>query len=139
MQFDLNTVWFGLVGVLLAGYAILDGFDLGVGAIHLLVKGDRFLTRSHSIDRLNTPDSLASRASILLRNANTASQTLGELRFEGLEVVVALHIFRHNFRALEFIDSVLGSVVDHRVGMGQTNDALLDNLAKHLKITDFIT
>lgn len=39
--FDLNTIWFILIGVLLTGYAILDGFDLGVGAIHLLVKGDR--------------------------------------------------------------------------------------------------
>ncbi len=38
--FDLNTIWFGLVGVLLTGYAILDGFDLGVGALHLLTKGD---------------------------------------------------------------------------------------------------
>ena len=32
---DLNTIWFLLVGVLLAGYASLDGFDLGVGVIHL--------------------------------------------------------------------------------------------------------
>lgn len=38
---DLNTVWFILVGVLLTGYAILDGFDLGVGALHLFAKGDR--------------------------------------------------------------------------------------------------
>jgi len=38
--FDLNTTWFILIGVLLAGYAILDGFDLGVGALHLLVKDD---------------------------------------------------------------------------------------------------
>lgn len=38
--FDLNTIWFILVGVLLTGYAILDGFDLGIGALHLLVKGD---------------------------------------------------------------------------------------------------
>src|ERR1700685_362952 len=37
---DLNLVWFILVGVLLAGYAILDGFDLGVGALHLFAKGD---------------------------------------------------------------------------------------------------
>lgn len=37
---DLNTIWFILVGVLLAGYAILDGFDLGVGALHLFTKGD---------------------------------------------------------------------------------------------------
>ncbi|MGH8046786.1 MAG: cytochrome d ubiquinol oxidase subunit II [Chthoniobacterales bacterium] len=37
---DLATIWFILVGVLLTGYAILDGFDLGVGAIHLFVKKD---------------------------------------------------------------------------------------------------
>ena len=37
---DLNTIWFVLIGVLLAGYAILDGFDLGVGSLHLLVKDD---------------------------------------------------------------------------------------------------
>lgn len=37
---DLNTIWFILIGVLLAGYAVLDGFDLGVGALHLLTKTD---------------------------------------------------------------------------------------------------
>lgn len=37
---DLHLIWFILVGVLLAGYAILDGFDLGVGALHLFAKGD---------------------------------------------------------------------------------------------------
>ena len=37
---DLNTVWFILVGVLFTGYAMLDGFDLGVGALHLFVKKD---------------------------------------------------------------------------------------------------
>lgn len=40
MTFDLNTIWFILIGVLFTGYAILDGFDLGVGALHLFVKGD---------------------------------------------------------------------------------------------------
>ena len=34
---DLNTIWFALVGILFAGYVILDGFDLGVGMLHLLV------------------------------------------------------------------------------------------------------
>jgi cytochrome d ubiquinol oxidase subunit II len=34
---DLNTVWFVLVGALFTGYAILDGFDLGVGILHLFV------------------------------------------------------------------------------------------------------
>lgn len=37
---DLNMVWFILVGVLFAGYAILDGFDLGTGAVHLFFKKD---------------------------------------------------------------------------------------------------
>jgi len=37
---DLNTLWFFLVGILLTGYAILDGFDLGIGMLHLMVKGD---------------------------------------------------------------------------------------------------
>jgi cytochrome d ubiquinol oxidase subunit II len=36
----LNLLWFGLLGVLLAGYAILDGFDLGVGLLHLRARGD---------------------------------------------------------------------------------------------------
>ena len=34
---QLSTVWFLLVGFLLVGYAILDGFDLGAGAVHLIV------------------------------------------------------------------------------------------------------
>lgn len=37
---DLNTIWFILVGVLFTGYAILDGFDLGVGALHLIATSD---------------------------------------------------------------------------------------------------
>jgi cytochrome bd ubiquinol oxidase subunit II len=34
----LQVIWFLLVGVLLTGYAILDGFDLGVGFWHLFTK-----------------------------------------------------------------------------------------------------
>jgi cytochrome d ubiquinol oxidase subunit II len=37
---DLNAIWFLLIGVLLAGYAILDGFDLGVGVLHLFARSD---------------------------------------------------------------------------------------------------
>src|SRR5208282_5371379 len=40
MTFDLNTIWFILVGVLFTGYAMLDGFDLGIGALHLFTKDD---------------------------------------------------------------------------------------------------
>jgi len=37
---DLNILWFILLGVLLAGYAILDGFDLGVGILHLSARNN---------------------------------------------------------------------------------------------------
>jgi cytochrome d ubiquinol oxidase subunit II len=37
---DLNAVWFVLVGLLIAGYAVLDGFDFGVGMLHPFVRGD---------------------------------------------------------------------------------------------------
>lgn len=37
---DLNLLWFLLLAALLAGYAVLDGFDLGVGILHLLARDD---------------------------------------------------------------------------------------------------
>lgn len=38
MSYDfLSFVWFVLLGILLCGYVILDGFDLGVGILHPLV------------------------------------------------------------------------------------------------------
>lgn len=38
---DLQTVWFVLIGVLFTGYAMLDGFDLGVGALHPFARTDQ--------------------------------------------------------------------------------------------------
>ena len=37
----LQVAWFVLIGVLLTGYAILDGFDLGVGIGYLFAKKER--------------------------------------------------------------------------------------------------
>ncbi|MDH7603967.1 MAG: cytochrome d ubiquinol oxidase subunit II [Melioribacter sp.] len=37
---DLNTIWFILISILIIGYSILDGFDLGVGIIHLFTKDE---------------------------------------------------------------------------------------------------
>ncbi|EMI22620.1 cytochrome d ubiquinol oxidase, subunit II, partial [Rhodopirellula maiorica SM1] len=38
----LTFIWFVLLGILLCGYAILDGFDLGVGILHpFIAKDDR--------------------------------------------------------------------------------------------------
>jgi cytochrome d ubiquinol oxidase subunit II len=39
-EHSLNLVWFILVGVLFTGYSMLDGFDLGVGVLHLFTKED---------------------------------------------------------------------------------------------------
>jgi cytochrome d ubiquinol oxidase subunit II len=36
-----QVIWFVLLGVLLAGYAILDGFDFGVGILHPLGRTDK--------------------------------------------------------------------------------------------------
>lgn len=38
---NLQMLWFVLLGVLLAGYAVLDGFDLGVGILHPLARNDQ--------------------------------------------------------------------------------------------------
>ncbi|MBV8329056.1 MAG: cytochrome d ubiquinol oxidase subunit II [Verrucomicrobia bacterium] len=38
---DLNTFWFLLVGILLTGYAVLDGFDLGTGPLLLCARSDQ--------------------------------------------------------------------------------------------------
>jgi len=37
---SLNTIWFILTGILFTGYAMLDGFDLGVGMLNLQGKSD---------------------------------------------------------------------------------------------------
>lgn len=36
----LQTIWYVLIGVLLAGYAVLDGFDLGVGILYPVLARD---------------------------------------------------------------------------------------------------
>jgi cytochrome d ubiquinol oxidase subunit II len=37
---ELQVIWFVLLGALLVGYAILDGFDFGVGILHPLGRDD---------------------------------------------------------------------------------------------------
>lgn len=38
---DYNTLWFLVFGAVITGYAILDGFDLGAGALHLFLKKEK--------------------------------------------------------------------------------------------------
>ena len=37
---SLNTAWFALIGLLWAGYLVLDGFDFGVGVLSLAIGRD---------------------------------------------------------------------------------------------------
>ena len=37
---DYNVWWFLFFGAVISAYAILDGFDLGAGALHLFLKKD---------------------------------------------------------------------------------------------------
>lgn len=41
MTLPLNDIWFVLLGILLAGYGMLDGFDFGVGILHLFARSDQ--------------------------------------------------------------------------------------------------
>lgn len=44
---DLAAVWYVVLILLLAGYSILDGFDLGVGILHCLVGSEDYQRRLH--------------------------------------------------------------------------------------------
>ena len=37
----LETMWYAVIGLSVLFYTVLDGFDLGVGALHLFAKGDK--------------------------------------------------------------------------------------------------
>jgi cytochrome bd ubiquinol oxidase subunit II len=41
MTLDLPFIWAGLIAFAVLAYVILDGFDLGVGILFPLVKGER--------------------------------------------------------------------------------------------------
>ena len=36
----MGFIWFWLVAVMIVGYVVLDGFDLGVGVLHLFLTRD---------------------------------------------------------------------------------------------------
>ncbi len=36
----MGMIWFWLVAIMLAAYVVLDGFDLGVGVLHLFLPQD---------------------------------------------------------------------------------------------------
>ncbi len=39
-EYSMNLAWFILLGILLTGYGVLDGFDLGVGILHPVARTD---------------------------------------------------------------------------------------------------
>jgi cytochrome d ubiquinol oxidase subunit II len=50
---DLHVFWFLILGLLLSGYGVLDGFDLGVGILHLWVRKDEERRALNSIGPLS--------------------------------------------------------------------------------------
>ncbi len=46
----MGFIWFWLVAVMIVGYVVLDGFDLGVGILHLF-----FLAPTRSARCVSTP------------------------------------------------------------------------------------
>lgn len=40
MYIDLELIWFGVICAAAIAYVVLDGFDLGVGMLHLFTKKD---------------------------------------------------------------------------------------------------
>ena len=58
----LQVIWFVLIGVLFAGYAVLDGFDLGVGTLY------PFLGKTEA-DKAVLRTSTSSRAALKERKA----------------------------------------------------------------------
>ena len=51
----LNTIWFALFVLIIAGYLILDGFDLGVGILHMFVAKDDQERRIAAVAALDQP------------------------------------------------------------------------------------
>ena len=47
---DLNLVWFFIIGVVIAFYILLDGYDLGIGILSLFDRADRRHLYMRSID-----------------------------------------------------------------------------------------
>jgi len=63
----MGTIWFCLVAFMIVVYVLLDGFDLGAGAIHLLVaKTDeerrQVLASIGPVERCISPFPLCTRA-----------------------------------------------------------------------------
>lgn len=104
---DLNTIWFLLISFLLTGYAILDGFDLGVGVLHLFARDDRE-RRIH----MNSIGPVWDGNEVWLLTAGgamfAAFPVVYATVFSGLYLVIMLILFAMIFRAvsLEFRSQV---------------------------------
>ena len=44
----MGLIWFWLVAVMIVGYVVLDGFDLGVGVLHLFPGAHRSRAQGHA-------------------------------------------------------------------------------------------
>jgi cytochrome d ubiquinol oxidase subunit II len=99
---DLNLIWFLLLGVLFAGYSVLDGFDFGVGILSL------FRTRSPEERRLlmNTIGPVWDGNEVWLLAAGgalfAAFPPVYATVFSGFYLAMMLLLFALIFRAVSF-------------------------------------
>ena len=108
LAFDLNTIWFFLVGVLLAGYAVLDGFDLGIGAQlgrALGVAGEEgpsVWTGTDYLSRVNRGEEINLGARVIvIGGGNTAVDAARCARRSGAEVTILYRRTRDEMPAVE--------------------------------------
>ena len=80
----MGFIWFWLVAVMIVGYVVLDGFDLGVGILHL------FLPRTEGERRAGVPSCQAcGRAALFVRTGpGHPGPALTPLARDGYSVVL---------------------------------------------------
>jgi cytochrome bd ubiquinol oxidase subunit II len=129
----LGIIWFALVGVLLAGYAIFDGFDLGIGTLYPFLgksEEDKLVMR-HSIGPVWDGNEVW-----LLTGAGAifaAFPAVYATVFSGFYLALMLVLFALIFRAISFEfrahDEEWKTVWDWALFLGSALPALLFGVA----------
>ena len=98
----MGFIWFWLVAIMIVGYVVLDGFDLGVGILHLFLVRNEFDARplSQHRSRLGRQRSLAAggRRHALLRLSAALCFSLQRLLSAPDDRALAARPARHQFR-----------------------------------------
>merc|ERR1719409_624893 len=144
MQLTLHNAWqealVNQLAVLTMDVLLAEGHELIHGLL-LLVVVEGLLQAEHggaahlallALLDVAHPDALALGAAVLLQHASAAANALGELRLEGVHVIVGVGV-RHAAGQLPDLDQgVLGTHLDHDVRVRHHGHTLGGNVAQHL-------